>query len=115
MVKYILSLLFVSLSLSLSAQKLITIPNDSSFVTSVVVDEFELTDVHIYVKNNTPDSVTVTWQMLNYTGPSQWTLGLCDNFNCYDMLLNPGPYESLYILAGDTMDMKFQFAAHCVA
>lgn len=109
--------LFIALCITvvLNAQTIPTTPNDSVSVTATQTDEFEPTDAHIEVINSGNTSTTFTWMLKDYTAPSVWELKLCDNNNCYDLLLNPGPYESLTVLAGDTMDMKFQFSAHCTA
>jgi hypothetical protein len=103
------------ISLFTNAQSIITIPGDTSVATGTVTDEFDPLDIHLGVKNNTAQSQTFTWMMKNYSTPSGlWEVKLCDNYNCYDMLLNPGPYESSSVAAGDTMDFKFQFAPHCL-
>lgn len=97
------------------AQNIITIPGDTSAVTGVVTDEFDPLDVHLEVVNPMAQDITFTWMMKNYSTPSGvWEVKLCDNNNCYDLLLNAGPYESLTVAAGDTMDFKFQFSPHCV-
>ncbi|MCW5909266.1 MAG: T9SS type A sorting domain-containing protein [Chitinophagales bacterium] len=101
--------------LSLQAQTIITIPGDTSVVSGVVTDEFDPFDVHLEVVNTTNQSQTFTWMMKGYTTPSpNWEVKLCDNNNCYDLLLNAGPYESKSVGAGDTMDFKFQFSPHCI-
>ncbi|MES2621636.1 MAG: T9SS type A sorting domain-containing protein [Bacteroidota bacterium] len=109
----LLSFLFATVSLAFS-QQLIVSPSDSAEIWANVYDEFEPNDVHIYLINNTGNSTTVTWGMTNYSAPSLWEVKLCDNNNCYDLLLNGGPYESLPVAAGDTIDMKFQYTAHLV-
>ncbi len=110
---FLWALLFAA-GIFVQAQALITVPNDSSEITANVTDEFEPNDVHIYLVNNSSSSITVTWGLINYTAPAGWEVKLCDNNNCYDLLLFPGPYESLPIPAGDTMDMKFQYTAHLI-
>ena len=108
-------LMFLIISVSFAhAQQLLVVPNDSAEIWANVTDEFEPNDVHIELINNSANSITVTWGMVNYTAPSQWEVKLCDNNNCYDLLLGPGPYESLPVAAGDTIDMKFQYTAHLV-
>lgn len=97
------------------AQSIITLPGDTSIGTGTVADEFDPYDVHLEVINNTAQDQTFTWMMKGYTTPSAaWEVKLCDNNNCYDLLINPGPYESLSVAAGDTMDFKFQFSPHCL-
>lgn len=96
------------------AQSIIPVPNDSLEVTGVATDQFEPKDVHIYVVNNTALQQTFTWGLMNYNTPTAWGVQLCDNNNCYDLLISPGPYESLPVAAGDTMDMKLQFVPACV-
>ncbi len=97
----------------LNAQQLITVPNDSSEITDVVTDGFQPYDVHIGLINNSGSPVTISWGLMNYTAPGSWEVKLCDNNNCYDLLLAPGPHVSLQVQAGDTMDMKFQYTSHC--
>lgn len=98
-----------------NAQSVITVPGDTSIATGMVYDEFDPFDVHLYVVNNTANDETFMWFMTGYTTPSaNWEVKLCDNNNCYDLLINPGPYESLTVPAGDTMDFKFQFSPHNV-
>jgi hypothetical protein len=111
---YISLLMVTTVIFSAQSQQLIFVPNDSAEVTASVTDEFEPNDVHIGLVNNTSSSITITWGMVNYTAPAQWEVKLCDNNNCYDLLLNAGPYTSLPIPAGDTMDFKFQYTAHLV-
>lgn len=111
---YLLAFLLTVLAGFSNAQQLIVSPNDSAEISANVYDEFEPNDVHIKLINNTGNSTTVTWGMINYTAPAQWEVKLCDNNNCYDLLLNGGPYESLPVAAGDTIDMKFQYTAHLV-
>lgn len=98
-----------------NAQSLLLTPNDSAEVTATQADEFEPTDVHIEIINNTSASQRITWRMLNYVAPSAWELKLCDNNNCYDLLIGNPIHVSLPVAAGDSMDMKFQFTAHCIA
>jgi hypothetical protein len=97
------------------SQALIPIPNDSATITAQQIDEFEPTDVHIELINNSANAITITWRMKDYVAPSSWELKLCDNNNCYDLLIGNPVHESLTVGAGDTMDMKFQFTAHCIA
>lgn len=97
------------------AQSIITLPGDTSIASGNVVDEFDPYDVHLHVINNTAQDQTFTWLMKGYTTPSAyWEVKLCDNNNCYDLLINAGPYESLTVAAYDTMDFKFQFSPHCI-
>lgn len=106
---FLLLLLFSAATFIVHSQPLIYTPNDSAEVFANVTDEFEPTDVHIKLINNTGDSASVTWGMINYSAPALWEVKLCDNNNCYDLLLAPGPYESLPVAVGDTIDMKFQY------
>ncbi len=109
-------LLFLMASVSLVySQQLVVVPNDSAEITANVTDEFEPNDIHIEVVNNTANTITATWGLVNYTAPSGWEVKLCDNNNCYDLILGPGPYESLPVAAGDTLDMKFQYTAHLIS
>lgn len=109
-------LAFSVFALSVHAQPIICTPNDSTIVSGNVADEFDPYDVHIHVVNNTGAATTFTWGLTSYTSPAQvWEFKLCDNNNCYDLLLSSSYYESLEVPAGDTMDMKFQFSPHCVA
>jgi hypothetical protein len=111
---YLFSIL-LSITYSVAnAQQLIVYPNDSAEVWANVTDEFEPNDVHIGLINTSSSPITVTWGMINYTAPAQWEVKLCDNNNCYDLILNGGPYTSLPVAAGDTLDMKFQYTAHLV-
>lgn len=116
MKKFYLSLVVGLLTgVSLYSQNIVTIPGDTSVATGVVTDEFDPLDVHLEVINPMAQDITFTWMMKNYSTPSGvWEVKLCDNNNCYDLLLNPGPYESLTVAAGDTMDFKFQFSPHCI-
>jgi len=107
-----IALLFITLG---HAQQLIVVPNDSSAITDVVTDGFQPYDAHLEIINNTGTPASVTWGLIDYTTPNQWELKLCDNNNCYDLLLSPGPHVSLSVPAGDTIDMKAQFTSHCVA
>ncbi len=110
-----LSLLVGSVAISHS-QGIIPIPSDTSVASGTITDEFDPQDIHLEVKNNTVNSQTFSWMLKNYSTPStNWEVKLCDNKNCYDLLFNPGPYESLNVSAGDTMDFKFQFSPHCVS
>ena len=99
----------------IKAQYFSVSPNDSVMVSANVADEFDLAEAHIHILNNLKGDVTYTWKMLNYVAPSAWELKLCDNNNCYDLILNNQFRESLVVPAGDSMDMKFQFSPHCVA
>lgn len=95
--------------------KIVTLPGDSVSGSGMVYDEFDPFDVHLHVVNNTGNDETFMWYMTGYTTPAaNWEVKLCDNNNCYDLLINPGPYESLIVPAGDTMDFKFQFSPHNV-
>lgn len=110
----LVTLTFTAFGLT-QAQSIITIPGDTSVHSGTVTDEFDPMDIHLEVKNNTAQAQTFTWKLTNYTTPSAaWEVKLCDNNNCYDLLLSVGPYESLSVPAGDTMDFKFQFSPHCV-
>lgn len=96
-------------------QDLIAFPNDSDAVSGNVADEFDLVESHLYVINNSGIATTYNWYMANYDAPvPPWELKLCDNNNCYDLLLGNPLHESLQVGAGDTMEMKFQFSPHCV-
>lgn len=100
---------------TVSAQAIITYPSDTATATGMVYDEFDPFDVKLYVVNNTPDEQEFVWYMTGYTTPSpNWEVKLCDNNNCYDLLFNPGPYNSLPVPAGDTMEFKFQFSPHLI-
>ncbi|MFN8322629.1 MAG: T9SS type A sorting domain-containing protein [Chitinophagales bacterium] len=99
----------------IKAQYLSVTPNDSVTVSTNVADEFDLAEAHIHIINNLKGDVTYTWKMVNYVAPPAWELKLCDNNNCYDLILNNQLRESLVVPAGDSMDMKFQFSPHCVA
>lgn len=96
------------------AQTIGVSPNDSVYVTANVADEFDPVDAHIHVFNYLKGPVSYTWMMTDYTAPSQWELKLCDNNNCYDLLIGNPVHESLVVATGDSMDMKFQFSPHCV-
>ena len=112
---YLLAVLAIFLFTCTRAQSIVTIPGDTSVATGTVTDEFDPMDIHLEVKNNTAQAQTFTWKLTNYSTPSAaWEVKLCDNNNCYDLLLSAGPYESLPVAAGDTMDFKFQFSPHCV-
>lgn len=103
------------LGAGVKAQSIVTIPGDTSSATGNVGDEFDPFDIHLEVINTTNQEQTFTWMMKGYQTPSaSWEVKLCDNNNCYDLLINAGPYESLAVAAGDTMDFKFQFSPHCV-
>lgn len=111
---FTLSTLLLLATYTSFAQAIITAPNDSSYVSSTITDAFENTDIHIGLINNSGGAVEFTWLMKDYIAPQAWEVKCCDNNNCYDLLINPGPYASLSVPAGDTMDMKFQFTSHCV-
>lgn len=98
----------------LNAQQLLVTPSDSVAVTGSPADGFDAVDAHIYLVNNGKGSITVTWQLQAYTAPTAWELFLCDNANCYDLLQGSPVHESLTVLEGDTLDMKFQYVSHCV-
>src|SRR4051812_25567292 len=106
---YSLLLLLTIMVVSVHAQHLICMPSDSAEITANVTDEFDPNDIHLHLRNTTSGPVTVTWGMVNYTAPVGWEIKLCDNNNCYDLLIHAGPYVSNTILAGDTMDFKFQY------
>ena len=116
MKKTFTSICLVVCSIALSfAQNIITLPNDSAFISANVADEFDLVDLHIEVINNTASPTTYTWRMVDYSAQvPPWELKLCDNNNCYDLLLGSPVHQSLSVAAYDTMDMKFQFSPHCV-
>lgn len=97
-----------------NAQQLIIVPNDSAEITDVVTDGFQPYDIHIELINNTGSPASITWGLINYTGPNPWEVKLCDNNNCYDLMLSPGPHVSFSVPNGDTVDMKFQYTSHCV-
>src|SRR4051812_35129100 len=111
---YLSLLLFIAASLTVNSQQLVYLPNDSAEITANVTDEFEPNDLHLHLMNNTAGAITITWGMMNYTAPVGWEVKQCDNNNCYDLLINGGPYESSAILPGDTMDFKSQFTAHLI-
>ncbi len=114
--KKLFSLLSITVfAVTLYAQPIICTPNDSAVVNGNVVDEFDPFDVHIHIVNNTGAATTFMWGMTSHIAPSPaWEFKLCDNNNCYDLLLSTSYYESLQVAAGDTMDMKFQFSPHLV-
>jgi hypothetical protein len=98
-----------------NAQGIVTLHGDTSVATGNVADEFDPFDIHLPIINNTGSEQTFTWMMKGYQTPSaNWEVKLCDNKDCYDLLINAGPHESKVVQAGDTMDFKFQFAPHCV-
>lgn len=106
----------VALCQSSHSQNIIPDPNDSAVVSGNVSDEFDPFDVHIHVINNTGAATTFTWGMTSHVSPNPvWEFKLCDNNNCYDLLLSTSYHESLNVNAGDTMDMKFQFSPHCIS
>lgn len=107
--------LFVWAFTNTSAQSIGVTPNDSASVTANAPDEFEPIDVHIHVINNYGQATSFMWMMKDYTAPQQWELKLCDNNNCYDLLIGAPLHESLEVAAGDSMDMKFQYSPHCVS
>ncbi len=113
--KKILSLFVLTVSLlTLNAQVIGISPNDSVSVSANVADEFDPVDAHIHIYNYLKGATSYTWMMKDYVAPSQWELKLCDNNNCYDLLLGNPVHESLEVATGDSMDMKFQFSPHCV-
>lgn len=98
-----------------NAQAFIGSPNDSAFLNTSVPDQYTPAEVHIHLINNTGQGQQISWALVNYTIPTPaWEVALCDNVNCYDMKINPGPHLSNTVAAGDSMDTKFQFTAHCV-
>lgn len=112
---YFFVLVCLSVAHLAKAQSFIASPNDSASLTVTIPDQFTPAEVHIHLINNTAQGQEITWRLLNYTTPSPaWEVALCDNVNCYDMKINPGPHTSTSIAAGDSMDTKFQFTAHCV-
>lgn len=112
---YMMAAALVLGAATVQAQAIISLPGDTSIATGNVGDEFDPFDIHLEVINNTNDEQTFTWMMKGYNTPSAgWEVKLCDNNNCYDLLINVGPYESLPVAAGDTMDFKFQFSPHCI-
>ena len=100
---------------SSSAQSIIAVPNDSATINDVAIDEFTPNEIHIELVNNTNTATRFFWGMLNYTAPAIWEVKLCDNNNCYDLLIGDPQHVSLSVPAHDTMDFKFQYTAHCVA
>lgn len=111
------SIFFLFLSISTffaHAQLVVTTPNDSLHENITQTDEFATADIHIHVLNTGNNNVTYTWELKNYQAPSGWGVAICDNNNCYDLLINAGPYESLVVTPGDSMDMKMQFAPYCI-
>ena len=115
MKKICTAILLLISAFTMNAQQLIITPNDSAAITNTVTDGFEPYDVHLELINNGVSPISVTWGLKDYAAPTVWELKLCDNNNCYDLLLAPGPHVSLTIAAGDTMDMKAQFTSHCIA
>lgn len=110
-------LVFISVAIShvASAQAFIGSPNDSAFLNTSVPDQYTPAEVHIHLINNSGQGQQISWALVNYTIPTPaWEVALCDNVNCYDMKINPGPHLSNTVAAGDSMDTKFQFTAHCV-
>jgi len=93
------------------AQALIAYPNDSTEVSGIATDTLEPIGTHLYIIQNTGFGSAIAWRMVDYTAPSAWGVQMCDNNNCYDMLLNPGPHTSNPVPAGDTLDMKFEFVS----
>jgi len=108
-------LLLVAIVFFSNSQSLIPTPNDSAEITAVVTDPFDPYDVHIEVVNNSNGAILINWGLSSFVAPNDWELKLCDNNNCYDLLINPGPFTSLSVAPHDTMDMKFQFTSHCNA
>ncbi len=106
---FVLLLVFIA-----SGQQLQFVPNDSVEVSGSPDDEFTPFDAHLEAYNNSNTPITITWGLESSNAPQQWSLGLCDNNNCYDLLSHPGPYVSLLVPAHDTMDMKLQYVSHCV-
>lgn len=112
---YISLFICVAASYVANAQAFIASPNDSAFLNTTVPDQFTPAEVHIHLINNTGQGQQISWALVNYTTPAPaWEVALCDNVNCYDMKINPGPHLSNTVAAGDSMDTKFQFTAHCV-
>ncbi|MBK8658074.1 MAG: T9SS type A sorting domain-containing protein [Bacteroidetes bacterium] len=114
MKKSIFVLFLLAGSFLTQAQLVVTTPNDSLHENITQTDEFATADIHIYVINTGNNNVTYTWELKNYQAPNGWGVAICDNNNCYDLLINAGPYESLAVSPGDTMDMKMQFAPYCI-
>ncbi len=111
------SIFFLFLSISTffaQAQLVVTSPNDSLHENITQTDEFATADIHIHVLNTGNNNVTYTWELKNYQAPAGWGVAICDNNNCYDLLINAGPYESLVVTPGGSMDMKMQFAPYCI-
>ncbi len=107
--------LFLSVLVAgLNAQQLIPLPNDSMEISLSADDEFTPSDAHLELINNSNTSISVTWGLVSNSSPAQWSMGLCDNNNCYDLLFSGGPFVSLPVDAFDTLDMKLQYTAHCV-
>lgn len=112
---YTLAVAMIMGAAAANAQGIVTLHGDTSVATGNVADEYDPFDIHLEIINNTAEEQTFTWMMKGYNTPSaSWEVKLCDNNNCYDLLINEGPYESLPVAAGDTMDFKFQFSPHCV-
>ncbi len=114
MKKSIFVLFLMAGSFLTQAQLVVTTPNDSLHENITQTDEFATADIHIHVINTGNNNVTYTWELKNYQAPSGWGVAICDNNNCYDLLINAGPYESLAVSPGDSMDMKMQFAPYCI-
>ena len=111
---YLVVLVLVLAAFAGNSQQLIPFPNDSAEINDVSVDSFTASDIHIEIINNTVDSVTITWGLHNYQTPSSWQIALCDNNNCYDLLIGIPQHTSYPVGSGDTMDFKFQYTAHCI-
>lgn len=109
-------LLFCAISIPTFSQSIVTTPNDSASVTTnVPADPYDPVDIHIHVINNFGQATSFMWTMKDYSAPSSlWELKLCDNNNCYDLLGGTPVHESLTVIAGDSMDMKFQYAPHLI-
>ncbi|MDW8418096.1 MAG: T9SS type A sorting domain-containing protein [Chitinophagales bacterium] len=109
------SLLFLALLIAVvgNGQSIIPTPNDSASASATITDPLQDIDIHIWLINNTNSSVEFTWLLKDYSTPAGWDVKCCDNNNCYYLLLNPGPFVTLPVGAGDTMDMKFQFTTYC--
>ncbi len=107
---------FTIISFNAFSQGIVCVPNDSAAVTAnVPVDPYDPVEIHIHVVNNFGQATSFMWMMKDYSAPSAvWELKLCDNNNCYDLLGGSPVHESLTVNAGDTMDMKFQYAPHLI-
>jgi hypothetical protein len=114
MKKIYFTLITLFAATAINAQQLIPVPNDSTEASGTMTDGFDPFDIHLKLINNSNSTNTITWGLQSNYAPAQWGLGVCDNNNCYDLLIAAGPYVSLPIAAHDTVDMKMQYTSHCI-